>query len=191
VRITATLRSKVVGSNPTPATMKNEGLADVEAANPFRFPPHETRARLARLRGLASEPFGWNHRLRDGSCAGELVKGVLASLPDGARRLRVAARGHSDSSRSSTAFPASTRKSWERSQRSGRSPQGPFLGNGRPGLDKAAAGSSPRSAAPSIDTHTPVADGRATPRRRTRRIPEGGLPAPGGRQCAYEQWPAG
>ena len=29
---------KVVGSNPTPATMNDEGLADVEAASPFRLP---------------------------------------------------------------------------------------------------------------------------------------------------------
>src|SRR5688572_23945380 len=29
---------KVAGSNPAPATMKNEGLADVEAANPFVYP---------------------------------------------------------------------------------------------------------------------------------------------------------
>src|SRR5262249_28371457 len=29
---------KVVGSNPTPATICDEGLADVEAANPFRLP---------------------------------------------------------------------------------------------------------------------------------------------------------
>jgi hypothetical protein len=29
---------KVVGSNPTPATMNDEGLADIEAANPFRLP---------------------------------------------------------------------------------------------------------------------------------------------------------
>src|SRR3989441_6283997 len=29
---------KVAGSNPAPATMKNEGLADVGAANSFRLP---------------------------------------------------------------------------------------------------------------------------------------------------------
>ena len=29
---------KVAGSNPAPATLENEGLADVEAANPFRLP---------------------------------------------------------------------------------------------------------------------------------------------------------
>src|SRR3989442_6445373 len=29
---------KVVGSNPTPATMIDEGLADASAANPFRLP---------------------------------------------------------------------------------------------------------------------------------------------------------
>ena len=29
---------KVVGSNPTPATMNDEGLADAGAANPFRLP---------------------------------------------------------------------------------------------------------------------------------------------------------
>src|SRR5215470_3179029 len=29
---------KVVGSNPTPATMNDEGLADVEAASPFALP---------------------------------------------------------------------------------------------------------------------------------------------------------
>ena len=29
---------KVAGSNPAPATMSDEGLADVEAANPFRLP---------------------------------------------------------------------------------------------------------------------------------------------------------
>src|SRR5215471_20100598 len=29
---------KVVGSNPTPATMNDEGLADVAAASPFRLP---------------------------------------------------------------------------------------------------------------------------------------------------------
>src|SRR5262245_11148513 len=29
---------KVVGSNPTPATMNDEGLADASAANPFRLP---------------------------------------------------------------------------------------------------------------------------------------------------------
>src|SRR6267143_1462936 len=29
---------KVAGSNPAPATIENEGLADVEAANPFRLP---------------------------------------------------------------------------------------------------------------------------------------------------------
>jgi hypothetical protein len=29
---------KVAGSNPAPATMSEEGLADVEAANPFRLP---------------------------------------------------------------------------------------------------------------------------------------------------------
>ena len=29
---------KVAGSNPAPATMNDEGLADVEAANPFRLP---------------------------------------------------------------------------------------------------------------------------------------------------------
>jgi hypothetical protein len=29
---------KVVGSNPTPATMIDEGLADAGAANPFRLP---------------------------------------------------------------------------------------------------------------------------------------------------------
>src|SRR5678815_2741640 len=29
---------KVAGSNPAPATMKNEGLADADAANPFRLP---------------------------------------------------------------------------------------------------------------------------------------------------------
>src|SRR5438132_11620198 len=29
---------KVAGSNPAPATMKNGGLADVAAANPFRLP---------------------------------------------------------------------------------------------------------------------------------------------------------
>ena len=28
---------KVVGSNPTPSTMNDEGLADVDAANPFRL----------------------------------------------------------------------------------------------------------------------------------------------------------
>src|SRR5947199_8709320 len=29
---------KVAGSNPAPATMNDEGLADVRAANPFRLP---------------------------------------------------------------------------------------------------------------------------------------------------------
>jgi len=29
---------KVVGSNPTPATMNDEGLADAGAASPFRLP---------------------------------------------------------------------------------------------------------------------------------------------------------
>jgi hypothetical protein len=29
---------KVAGSNPAPATMNDEGLADVEAASPFRYP---------------------------------------------------------------------------------------------------------------------------------------------------------
>src|SRR5438093_6600362 len=29
---------KVAGSNPAPATMNDEGLADVAAANPFRLP---------------------------------------------------------------------------------------------------------------------------------------------------------
>src|SRR5713101_555337 len=29
---------KVAGSNPAPATMKNEGLADAAAASPFRLP---------------------------------------------------------------------------------------------------------------------------------------------------------
>ena len=29
---------KVAGSNPAPATMKNEGLADAAAANPFVYP---------------------------------------------------------------------------------------------------------------------------------------------------------
>src|SRR5262245_14737072 len=29
---------KVVGSNPAPATTNDEGLADVEAASPFRLP---------------------------------------------------------------------------------------------------------------------------------------------------------
>jgi hypothetical protein len=32
---------KVAGSNPAPATMNDEGLADARAANPFRLPrPH-------------------------------------------------------------------------------------------------------------------------------------------------------
>src|SRR5215475_7768661 len=34
----ATHNPKVAGSNPAPATMNDEGLADVEAANPFRLP---------------------------------------------------------------------------------------------------------------------------------------------------------
>ena len=42
---------KVAGSNPAPATMKDEGLADVEAANPFRLP-----------------------RLHPGSCVSECVR---------------------------------------------------------------------------------------------------------------------
>jgi|ERR1700687_4051506 SnoaL-like protein len=29
---------KVAGSNPAPATIENEGLADASAANPFRLP---------------------------------------------------------------------------------------------------------------------------------------------------------
>ena len=39
---------KVAGSNPTPATMNDEGLADVEAANPFAFTQTSPRNRLQR-----------------------------------------------------------------------------------------------------------------------------------------------
>ena len=36
---------KVAGSNPAPATIENEGLADVSAANPFRLPRNHPGSR--------------------------------------------------------------------------------------------------------------------------------------------------
>jgi len=37
-RKTVAHNPKVAGSNPAPATMNDEGLADAAAANPFRLP---------------------------------------------------------------------------------------------------------------------------------------------------------
>ena len=45
---------KVVGSNPTPATMNDEGLADVEAANPFRYPNFTQELKTAQVSSLNS-----------------------------------------------------------------------------------------------------------------------------------------
>ncbi len=45
---------KVVGSIPTPATTKNEGLADAGTANPFSFPPTALAVQL----GTTREQFG-------------------------------------------------------------------------------------------------------------------------------------
>jgi hypothetical protein len=53
----ATHNPKVAGSNPAPATMNDEGLADVAAANPFRFPRlHPGNGRPPRRRGAAAGP---------------------------------------------------------------------------------------------------------------------------------------
>jgi hypothetical protein len=40
---------KVAGSNPAPATMNDEGLADAGAANPFRLPRNHPGSRSAGL----------------------------------------------------------------------------------------------------------------------------------------------
>jgi hypothetical protein len=45
---------KVVGSNPAPATMNDEGLADVEAANPFRLPRLHPGIRFLTILGWGS-----------------------------------------------------------------------------------------------------------------------------------------
>src|SRR5438309_910027 len=43
---------KVAGSNPAPATMNDEGLADADAANPFRLPSPDF-TRLSRRNRMA------------------------------------------------------------------------------------------------------------------------------------------
>src|SRR5262245_63239903 len=66
---------KVVGSNPTPATMNDEGLADAGAASPFRLPRlhpgienssgQRLRLRLRLLQPIL-HPHLAVHRRRDG-----------------------------------------------------------------------------------------------------------------------------
>src|SRR5687767_14712678 len=56
---------KVAGSNPAPATMHDEGLADVAAANPFRLPRLHPgigcAAGDAASRTAAQKPSVWKH----------------------------------------------------------------------------------------------------------------------------------
>jgi hypothetical protein len=53
-----TYNPKVAGSNPAPATMNDEGLADARAANPFRLPRLHPGIglRLRRERGMSYSP---------------------------------------------------------------------------------------------------------------------------------------
>ena len=60
---------KVAGSNPAPATMNDEGLADVEAANPFRLPRNHP--------GIGS--------LGARSCAGPPARRLARRRPDAVR----------------------------------------------------------------------------------------------------------
>src|SRR2546425_4801959 len=53
---------KVAGSNPAPATIDDEGLADVGAANPFRLPRNHPGIGLSAWFQHTSRPRG--HRLR-------------------------------------------------------------------------------------------------------------------------------
>jgi len=50
---------KVAGSNPVPATMNDEGLADVEAANPSRLPDFTQEWGLAPAAASPADPPRW------------------------------------------------------------------------------------------------------------------------------------
>jgi hypothetical protein len=51
--VTVSHNPKVAGSNPAPATIENEGLADATAASPFRLPRlHPGIGPVSSLRGV-------------------------------------------------------------------------------------------------------------------------------------------
>jgi hypothetical protein len=77
---------KVAGSNPAPATIRFEGLADVEAASPFRLP----RLHPGIGNGPARRRFGTHRSLRtaitgDAPCASRRRPRVVSRAPTGTR----------------------------------------------------------------------------------------------------------
>src|SRR5437667_1668917 len=57
---------KVAGSNPAPATMNDEGLADaVAATSPFRLPPRDVRPGILQARGQGNRRALGQRGVRD------------------------------------------------------------------------------------------------------------------------------
>jgi hypothetical protein len=101
---------KVAGSNPAPATIDDEGLADAEAANPFRYPDftQESVSRVAALVRIY-------HRRAQGRPAEatpprferKSVRGLRRKI---AQRLILADRSRSKGSAWKSHLPASQRR---------------------------------------------------------------------------------